>query len=121
MAKPKARKMADLSDLAQPGAEITARVTPKAAFNAVLRDGEVIKVLVTTVPEGGKATADVQALLAKALGIAPSALELRRGATSRDKTFVILDRGRRQALATLGKAICRLAVLFQHPPIDAFG
>ncbi|MFY1706379.1 DUF167 domain-containing protein [Tritonibacter scottomollicae] len=89
MAKPKARQMADLSDLAVAGAEITVRVTPKAAFNAVQRQGDVIKVLVTAVPEGGKATADVQALLARALGLAPSRLELRRGATSRDKTFVV--------------------------------
>jgi len=90
MAKPKARELADLRDLAQPGAEITVRVTPKAAYNAVLRRADVIKVLVTTVPEGGKATADVQALLARALGVAPSALALRRGASSRDKTFVLL-------------------------------
>ncbi len=91
MAKPKARALADLSDLAQPGAEITVRVTPKAAFNAVLRQGDVIKVMVTTVPEGGKATADVAALLARALGIAPSQITLRRGATSRDKTFVLKE------------------------------
>ncbi|MBW3241084.1 DUF167 domain-containing protein [Epibacterium sp. DP7N7-1] len=91
MAKPKARALADLSDLAQPGTEITVRVTPKAAYNAVLRQGDVIKVMVTTVPEGGKATADVAALLARALGVAPSQITLRRGATSRDKTFVLTE------------------------------
>ncbi len=91
MAKPKARALADLSDLAQPGTEITVRVTPKAAYNAVLRQGDVIKVMVTTVPEGGKATADVAALLARALGVAPSQITLRRGATSRDKTFVLKE------------------------------
>ncbi|MCG7627605.1 DUF167 domain-containing protein [Epibacterium sp. MM17-32] len=89
MARPKARELADLSDLAQPGAEIAVRVTPRSAYNAVVRRGDVIKVLVTTVPEGGKATADVQALLARALGLAPSRLELRRGAAARDKVFVI--------------------------------
>ena len=67
------------------------RVTPKAAYNAVLRQGDVIKVMVTTVPEGGKATADVAALLARALGVAPSQITLRRGATSRDKTFVLTE------------------------------
>ncbi|NHM20219.1 DUF167 domain-containing protein [Tritonibacter mobilis] len=91
MAKPKARALADLSDLAQPGVEITVRVTPKAAYNAVLRQGDLIKVMVTTVPEGGKATADVAALLARALGVAPSQITLRRGATSRDKTFVLKE------------------------------
>lgn len=91
MAKPKARALADLSDLAQPGAEIMVRVTPKAAYNAVLRQGDGIKVMVTTVPEGGKATADVAALLARALGVAPSQITLLRGATSRDKTFVLTE------------------------------
>ncbi len=89
MARPRARELADLRDLAQPGAEIAVRVTPKAAHNAVLREGERIRVLVTTVPEGGKATADVQALLAAALGVPVSALALRRGASSRDKVFVL--------------------------------
>lgn len=51
-------------------------------------DGE-IRVYVTTVPEGGKATRDVIKLLAAALGIPKSRLELRRGAKSRDKLFVI--------------------------------
>lgn len=49
-------------------------------------DGE-IRVYVTTVPEGGKATKDVIKLLARALGIPKSRLELLRGATSRDKVF----------------------------------
>ena len=87
MARPKARSLADLSDLAVDGREITVRVAPRAAFNAVIREGDQIRVMVTTVPEGGKATADVLALLARALGVAPSALTLIRGATSRDKTF----------------------------------
>ncbi|WP_420003478.1 DUF167 domain-containing protein [Arenibacterium sp. LLYu02] len=89
MARIKARQMADLSALAISGTQITVRVAPKAAFNAVIQDADQIRVMVTTVPEGGKATADVQALLARALGVAPSALTLIRGATSRDKTFAL--------------------------------
>jgi hypothetical protein len=89
MAKPKARDLADLRDLAQPGAQIAVRVTPKAAQNAVLRKRDEIKVLVTTVPEGGKASADVVALLSRALGVSPSRLTLLRGATSRDKVFLV--------------------------------
>jgi len=42
---------------------------------------------VTVVPEGGKATAAVVTLLAKALGVAKSRLTLLRGATGRDKVF----------------------------------
>lgn len=81
--------MTDLTHLAQPGAEIAVRVTPKASRNAVLVDGEMLRVTVTVVPEDGKANAAVVKLLAKALGIAKSRLVLIRGATSRDKVFRI--------------------------------
>ena len=68
------------------------RVTPKAARNAVLPgEGEAdLKVTVTTVPEGGKANAEVVKLLAKALGVPKSRLELVRGATGRDKQFRVI-------------------------------
>ena len=79
--------MTDLSHLARPGAEIAVRVTPRASRNAVLLDGDTIRVLVTVVPEDGKANAAVVKLLAKALGVAKSRLELLRGATGRDKLF----------------------------------
>ena len=79
--------MTDLSHLAQSGTEIAVRVTPRASRNAVLVDGDAIRVSVTTVPEDGKANAAVVKLLAKALGIAKSRLVLVRGATSRDKVF----------------------------------
>lgn len=78
-----------LSELAQAGAKIAVRVTPKASRMRITHvDGE-IRVYVTTVPEGGKATKDVIKLLAHALGVPKSKLELLRGATSRDKVFVI--------------------------------
>lgn len=79
----------DLSHLATPGATVTVRVTPKASANGiVLRDGQ-IRVNVTVVPEGGKANAAVQKLLAKAMGVPKSRLELIRGATARDKVFSV--------------------------------
>ena len=78
----------DLSRLAVPGTEIAVRVTPKASRNAVRQDAEgQIRVYVTVVPEGGKANAAVQKLLAKALGLAKSRLRLIRGQTGRDKVF----------------------------------
>ncbi|WP_425101592.1 DUF167 domain-containing protein [Tropicibacter sp. S64] len=82
-------KTPNLSDLAQPGALIAVRVTPKASRNRIERDGADIRVYVTTVPEGGKATADVVKLLAKALGIPKTRLALIRGETARDKVFRI--------------------------------
>jgi len=82
-------KLPDLSDLARDGEEITVRVTPKAARNEVLREGDAVAVRVTAVPEDGKANAAVRKLLAKALGLAQSRLTLIRGQTARDKTFRI--------------------------------
>ena len=78
-----------LSDLAVVGVQIKVRVTPKASRMRITHlDGE-IRVYVTTVPEGGKATKDVIKLLAHALGIPKSRLKLLRGAASRDKVFGI--------------------------------
>ena len=48
---------------------IAVRVTPKAARNRVVLEGDRVRVYVTTVPEGGKATAMVQKLLAKTIGL----------------------------------------------------
>ncbi|MFC3528763.1 DUF167 domain-containing protein [Paracoccus mangrovi] len=81
--------MTELSHLAQPGAVIAVRVTPRASRNAVTLEGEAIRVMVTTVPESGKANAAVIKLLAKALGIAKTRLVLLRGASGRDKLFRI--------------------------------
>ncbi|WP_425049310.1 DUF167 domain-containing protein [Psychromarinibacter sp. S121] len=81
--------MTDLSHLAETGAEIPVRVTPKASRNTVIEEDGQIRVYVTTVPEGGKANAAVQKLLAKALGVPKSRLDLIRGQTSRDKVFRI--------------------------------
>ena len=76
-----------LSDLAKPGAEIAVRVTPKASRNRIVQEGGELRVYVTTVPEGGKATKEVIKLLARALGVPKSRLTLLRGTTSRDKVF----------------------------------
>ena len=80
---------APLSHLVHDGAEIAVRVTPKASRNLVVEEEGAIRVYVTTVPEGGKATAAVVKLLAKALGIAKTRLVLLRGAAARDKVFRI--------------------------------
>ncbi|MDO6482755.1 DUF167 domain-containing protein [Shimia thalassica] len=79
----------NLSRLAVEGTEITVRVTPKASRNAVKVEDGQIRVYVTTVPEGGKANAAVQKLLAKQMGLAKSRLVLIRGQTARDKTFLV--------------------------------
>jgi len=80
--------MPDLSRHAISGRTIAVRVTPKASRNRIseAEDGN-IHIYVTTVPEHGKATAQAQKLLAKALGVAKTRLTLVRGASSRDKVF----------------------------------
>ncbi len=79
----------ELAHLVQPGAEIAVRVTPRASRNAVEVVEGSVRVRVTTAPEGGKANADVQKLLARALGVPKSRLALIRGTTARDKVFRI--------------------------------
>jgi uncharacterized protein YggU (UPF0235/DUF167 family) len=48
-----------------------------------------LRVAVTDAPEDGRANRAVAATLAKALGVAPSAVTLAQGAGSRHKTFRI--------------------------------
>lgn len=79
--------MTDLADLARPGAEIAVRVTPRASRERIEVAEGAIRIYVTVVPEDGKANAAVQALLARALGVAKSRLTLIRGQTARDKVF----------------------------------
>lgn len=49
--------------------------------------GETLRVRVTAAPEAGLATRAVVKLLAEALAVPPSSIELVSGAASRDKRF----------------------------------
>ena len=67
------------------------RVTPGARAEALeIADGR-LSAKVRARPEDGKANAAVIALVADALGIAPSRVSLLRGATSREKLLAISD------------------------------
>lgn len=83
-------RVPDLRAQARPGAEFALRVTP-GARRAVLEQGPPLRAYVTDPPEDGRANDAVQKLLARALGVAPSRLSLRRGAKSRDKLFRLDD------------------------------
>ncbi|MDE8651799.1 DUF167 domain-containing protein [Novosphingobium album (ex Liu et al. 2023)] len=66
---------------------LTVRVTPGARGEALeIADGR-LAAKVRAKPEDGKANEAVRELLATALAIAPSRVELLRGATSREKQF----------------------------------
>lgn len=80
-------KLPDLSALAQPGARIAVRATPKSSRDRIELDGDTLRVYVTAPPDKGKANAAITKLLAKAMGVPKSSLTLVRGDTARDKLF----------------------------------
>lgn len=70
--------------------ELRVRVQPRASREAILGWREdVLRVAVTAPPVEGEANRAVQGLLARALGVAPSAVTVIRGAGSRDKVVRI--------------------------------
>lgn len=79
------------------------RVTPGARESAIgeWRDG-VLRVKVREKAEKGHANEAVARLLAKALGVTPSAVMLVRGATSREKSFEVEGVGEDEMRRRLG-------------------
>ncbi|WP_026379914.1 DUF167 family protein [Afifella pfennigii] len=77
------------------GMLVSVRLTPKAAKDTLegaeaLADGRVVlKARVRAVPEKGAANKALEALLAKALGLAKSAVSVESGQTSRLKTVLV--------------------------------
>ncbi len=85
MARPSFPDPAAIRALADAEGRLALRVTPNAkAESLAIEDGQ-LRVRVTVVPEDGKANKAVIALLAKALGVSKSSLEIVRGETARDK------------------------------------
>jgi uncharacterized protein YggU (UPF0235/DUF167 family) len=75
--------------LADENGRLALRVTPGARTEALdIVDGRLV-MKVRAKPEDGKANAAVLALLAEALGMATSLLQMLRGATSREKLVLI--------------------------------
>ena len=66
---------------------VAVRVTPGARSEALEIANGSLTAKVRARPQDGAANAAVVALLAAAAGIAPSRVELLRGATSREKLF----------------------------------
>jgi uncharacterized protein (TIGR00251 family) len=81
---------------------VKVRVQPKASRGAILGEhGGALKVAVTAAPEKGKANAAIVELLAKALGVPKSSVELIAGTTSRDKVFAVRSTSREAVEALL--------------------
>jgi len=76
---------------------VKVRVQPKASRDAIVGEhAGALKVAVTAPPDKGKANKAVVELLARALGIAKSNVELVSGTTSREKTFAVRGASQRQ-------------------------
>ncbi len=88
-----ARPKTDLPDAAAVRAlvdgegRLAVRVTPGAKTEGLAIEGGRLLAKVRAKPQDGAANKAVAGLLAKALGCAPSRIELLRGATSREKLF----------------------------------
>jgi uncharacterized protein YggU (UPF0235/DUF167 family) len=77
--------------LADHAGRLPVRVTPSARIEVLeIVEGRLLA-KVRARPEDGKANAAAMALVASALGAAPSRLRLLRGATSREKLLQIGD------------------------------
>jgi uncharacterized protein YggU (UPF0235/DUF167 family) len=76
-------------------ATITVRVTPRSGRSAVEFGPRGVTVRVRAAAEGGRATTEAAATLARALGLPASAVRLHTGARSRTKIFLVegLDPG----------------------------
>lgn len=81
-----------IRDAADGEGRLAVRVTPGARSESLEVSAGRVLAKVRARPQDGAANAAVLALLAKALGTAPSRLRLLRGATSREK-LVQLDHG----------------------------
>jgi len=80
----------DLVTQGRDGAVIRVRVKPRSRRRGVLGVvGSELSVGVAAAPEGGRATAEAQAIVARWLGVPPSHLSLASGASSRSKRFVV--------------------------------
>ena len=87
------------------GSLLHVRVQPRARRNEVLGwQGRALRVRVTAAPEAGDANRAVTALIARALGVPPSAVELVRGSASRDKLFHVRNLSLDALQARLGGA-----------------
>lgn len=88
------------------GVEFSVRAQPKASRNAVVGEhGHALKVAVTAAPTGGKANRALEKVLAKALGVRPSAVRVASGQASRDKTVRVDGVGVAEARGRLAAAL----------------
>ncbi len=73
-----------------PGCSITCKVTPRSSRSEIVEwDGDTLKVRLNAIPDKGKANVELIRVLAKALGVAKSSIDIVSGHTSRTKRVVV--------------------------------
>ena len=82
-------------------AALAVRVSTRSRRPGVEVNERGVLVRVQAAPEGGRATEEARRRLAAALGVAQSAVTLRRGATSREKVFEVAGMAEAEALQRL--------------------
>ena len=87
-----------------PQARIALRVQPKARRSQVtVTEAGTVTVRVTAAPERGKANAAVVEVLARALSVPTSAVEIVRGHGARDKVLLVQGLTLEEAFRRLGE------------------
>lgn len=79
----------EIEELIEPDGRLAVRVTPGARSEGMTISDGTLHVKVRAKPQDGAANDAVIKLVAHALSVAPSRVELLRGATSRDKQLRI--------------------------------
>ena len=78
-----------LLESCQEGVVLAVKAFPGAKGNAIRKENDFVKVYVTQIPEKGKANEAIRKQIAKFLNLRTSQVELLRGETSSQKTFLL--------------------------------
>ena len=101
---------------ARPEALVRLRVQPRASRDEVVAwQDDALRVRVTAPPVEGEANAAVRTLLARALGVAPSTVEVVRGERSRDKLVRVAGLSLADVRARLAAVVACLVLLVGTP------
>ena len=96
----------------RPEALVRLRVQPRASRDEVVAwQDDALRVHVTAPPVDGEANAAVRTLLARALGVAPSTVEVVRGERSRDKLVRVVGLSLAAVRARLAAVVACLVLL----------
>jgi hypothetical protein len=101
---------------ARPEALVRLRVQPRASRDEIVGwQDDALRVRVTAPPVDGDANAAVRRVVARALGVAPSAVALVRGERSRDKVVRVAGLSLADVRARLAAVVAGVLVLLAAP------